>query len=278
MNDLAAVQAFLSAAMQTDARLSLAQVVAWLDPVYLVNDGDALSSMDDENDVPYALHVCRQCFPAVYGGAVQLLRQGSDEVAVRRYMCDGMNQGLLTKLDDLEQVRYGVPVEGMGLCLEDGEFCDIYPDLAAIVADFGLYAETDYTDYQTARHIASLLVESLSGLSSATLNHLAQLLTWLFALSGNTLVDMTMEDIWESGMEMPDWSPENIAFVNAMTREAQHIIDEATMGEKALHDDPALHTALRKNIQRVRRMLSRTKRSKSNHDRSVIHLDWPERP
>jgi len=144
MNDLAAVQAFLSTAMLADPRLSLAHVVAWLDPVYLVSDGDDLSYSDDENDVPYALHICRQCFSAVYGGAVQLLRQGSDDVAVRRYLCDGMNQGLLTKLDDLEQVRYGVPVEGMGLCLEDGEFLEGYPDLAAIVADFGLYAEASY--------------------------------------------------------------------------------------------------------------------------------------
>ncbi len=275
MNDLLAVQIFLSCTLLTDPRLALASVTAWLDPVYLMGDVEDTVDLDEADDVRVALQICRACFPQAYAEANQLLWQGADEFTLRRYVLDGINAGLVAPLDDLEQVRYGPPIEGMGLCLDDPEFRDAFPDLADVLADFGLDPEDGLADFQVAQQIARHLADSLEETAKPALMNIAHLLNWLFSMSGNTLVDMSMEDIWDSGMDMPDWTPDDVAFVNEMTREARQILDAATAGEKVLHADPTLRAAFRQNIDRVKQALHRqgTRRS---HDRLSLDLQWPD--
>jgi hypothetical protein len=282
MNELQAVQAFLSAAMQADNQLALANVVAWLDPMYLtgtIDDNLSYADYGEENDLPITLSVCRHCFPTVYAQAVQLIWQGTDEGSLGHMLCEGMNAKLVGKLDHIEQVKYGVPIEAMGLCVDDPEFYDAYPDLGAIVADFCLRSE-ERLDTELARRAARLLIDSLEASGSKTLAEVGQLLTWLFSLSGNTLVDMTADEIWESGMELPDWVPDDIAFVNAMTSEAIEIVQQASDGEKTLERDPELRTALRENIQLIYKTFEKESKRRKPHDGSLStrHLKWPERP
>ena len=283
MNELQAVQTFLSRAMLADTRLSLANVVAWLDPMYLAGDPEedlAYADYGEENDLRVTLNVCRRCFPGVYSGATQLIWQDTDDITLSRYLCQGINAALVTHLDHIEQVKYGPPVEGRGVCLEDIEFYEAYPDLVAIVADFGLTAGVKFPDVERARNVAGILIHSLKATGSETLQDIAHLLTWLFSLSGNTLVDMTMDEIWDSGLEMPDWTPDDVAFVNEMTLEAMSILADATDGQEALEADPELRAALHKNIQLVYEALKKQGRKRKPHDGRAVcqHLRWPDLP
>ncbi len=277
MNDLQAAQELLSTAMLTDPRLALANVVAWLDPVHLADEEEPAADVDEDDDVRLALQVCRTCFPPIYTEAVQLLWQGTDAFTLHRFLRDGLNAGLPAHLDDLEQVRYGPPIEGMGLCVDDPEFPEMYPDLVDLLADFGLDPETGLQAFPAAQQVARYLIDSLEATGRETLTNIARLLAWLFSMSGNTLVDMSMEDIWDSGMNMPDWTPEDVAFVNEMTLEARQILNAATAGEKALHGDPVLRAAFRTNINRVKHALRQQGRRRT-HDRHTLDLEWPDCP
>jgi hypothetical protein len=280
MNDLQAVQAYLGTAMLADTRLALANVVAWLDPLHLADDVEqdlVAVDYDDTDNLHIALAVCRRCFPHVYAEAMQLIWHGTDDLTLSRLVRDGINAGLVAKLGSLDDISYGPPIEGMGVCLDDGEFYEAFPDLAAIAADFGLNPDNAFSEVLAAHDVARRLVESLEATTSITLRHVAQLLTWLFSMSGNTLVDMSMDDIWESGMEMPDWSPEDIALVNEMTLEAIQILDEAALGQQALAADSELRTALQQNIQRITARLERSIERRNTNDHKPICLQWPER-
>ena len=97
-------------------------------------------------------------------------------------------------------------------------------------------------------------------------------------------MDWSQEAMWESGAEYPDWSPEDIAFVNDMTREAQAIMGAAEGGMALVEDNAAVRKALQHNIQIVNKYIQ--KREKK-HARTYLtddecgalahRLAWPER-
>jgi len=83
-------------------------------------------------------------------------------------------------------------------------------------------------------------------------------------------VDWSQEAMWESGAEYPDWSPEDIAFVNDMTREAQAIMGAAEGGMALVEDNAAVRKALQHNIQIVNKYIQ--KREKK-HARTYLTDD-----
>lgn len=131
------------------------------------------------------------------------------------------------------------------------------------------------------RKVDRVLVEDLEAKSGQTCMAVASLLSWLFSISGNTLVDCTQEEIWESGLEGPDWTPDEIAFVNAMTQEALDMIAQSEQGQKILETDEAFRAALKRNIRVVCKALNKPRKRKNPHDSNRAirkRLRWPERP
>src|SRR5262245_34720246 len=116
MNDLLAAQAILANAMMADTRLALANAVAWLDPSHIVTHQIGVRNEDlDEDEFTQALRLCRYLFPDVYAGAMQQIWQGTNERHLERTLIDGINAHLVMKLNSLEELVGGIPVEMYGI-------------------------------------------------------------------------------------------------------------------------------------------------------------------
>ncbi len=214
--DLQAAPLLLSALMSDDPRLQLVNAIAWLDPARLTereSDPRYIDfDYDAEDDLSVGLYICRECFPAVYAGAVQLQWQGVDERAIGRYLMQGINPQLTVPVQSLDELRYGPPVAFCGVSLPVQEPEDIdqlpYDQLLPVFALFGLSVDEDRSDdvEQAAYAAARVLVESLNARAESVYQDLANLLTWMFSMSGNTAVDYTAEAFWENGYETAEWS------------------------------------------------------------------------
>jgi hypothetical protein len=277
-NDLQAAQAYLSAAMLRDPVLALANVVAWLNPLHfhqsgLVDDDIHYGAGAEDEFLNEALSICRHCFPEVYTQASQLIWQGADYDTLDRQICAGINRHLVAPLQELEAINEGVPIDARGVYLEEADFYDSHPDLAEVLAEFGIDADTFDTEFSFAQSVAARLMRSLEKCKADTLSDLACLLGWLFCATGNTLVDYTNSDIWENGYEPVDWTLENVAFVNDMTLEAIGMVASAHDAVQTLKEDDELYQALRRNIKIVSEKLKQSGEEKAR----VGHLRWPDR-
>jgi len=235
------------------------------------------------------LHVCRACFPDLYAGANALLMQGWPERELARFICEGINAQLVTPIESLEALRYGPPLECYGvdptLLAEVDEPEHLIYRSQAIYALFGLAIDSDDMDgdWSGARLAVDILHHSLEQQSTSDYNDLDALLSWMFSASGNSLVDWSQEAMWESGADYPDWSPEDIAFVNDMTREAQAIMHAAESGLILLENDTTLRKALRRNIRAIYKHIERREKRNArtyltDDECGAIaqHLTWPE--
>jgi len=149
--------------------------------------------------------------------------------------------------------------------------------LVDILTDFGVTPDNAWDSITHLLDIAQLLHNSLEGQPGQTYLKLLATLSWLFAGSGNSLVDMSSDDFWESGMEYDDWTPQNIQFTNDMTEEALRILEDAYDGLTLLRQDTELRTAFRHNILVL---ASRTGDRRINHNdhNAQRPLQWPGRP
>ena len=291
--ELHAAPLLLSRLMQNSPTLALLQAVAWFDPTSLHDPiGEAYIDFDydAEDELTAGLHVCRACFPNLYAGANALLMQGWSERDLARFICEGINAQLVTPIESLEALRYGPPLECYGVDptllaeVDDPEHL-IYRS-RAVYGLFGFTIEADEMDgeWSTAQLVADILHHSLKAQSASDYHDLSALLLWMFSASGNSLVDWSQEAMWESGAEYPDWSLEDIAFVNDMTREAQVIMGAAECGMALMETDAAVRKALQRNSQIVNKYIQ--KREKK-HARTYLtddecgvlahRLAWPER-
>jgi len=279
--------------MQSSPTLALLQAVAWFDPTSLHDPtGEAYIDFDydAEDELTAGLHVCRACFPNLYASANALLMQGWPERDLARFMCEGINAQLVTPIESLEALRYGPPLECYGvdptLLAEVDEPEHLIYRSRAIYALFDLAIDSDEMDgeWSSAQLVADILHHSLKAQSASDYHDLNALLSWMFSASGNSLVDWSQDAMWESGAEYPDWSLEDIDFVNDMTREAQDIMRAAESGMTLVESDAAVRKALQHNIQIVNKYIQ--KREKK-HARTYLtddecgvlahRLAWPER-
>jgi len=155
----------------------------------------------------------------------------------------------------------------------------------AVYALFGLAINSDEMDgeWSTARLVADILHHSLKAQSASDYHDLSALLSWMFSASGNSLVDWSQEAMWESGAEYPDWSLEDIAFVNDMTREAEVIMGAAESGMALVESNPTLNKALQRNIRTIYKQIERREKK---HARTYLtddecgaltcRLAWPK--
>jgi hypothetical protein len=273
MNTLLGAHTLLGELMLSDTRLALAYTAAWLDPLLPFADDDteySASYGDEEDDLGMALRILRTVFPDIYAGAVQHLWRGAGNRTMEHYICEGVNRHLVTPLDCLDAMRYGVPIEplGLGVGTPEQDFFTAYPDLALLLADFGITPDSDGDDYQRGYTVAKEVIRDLEPHTDAAHRHLSHLVAWLWGCSGNTLVDYDTEALWEMGLEHPDWTEEDIAFINEVARESQDIVADARAAQHRLETDAAHRAAFRHNLEAL------TERITAHDDKSSGGLDW----
>jgi hypothetical protein len=267
--------------MATDTRLVLASAVVWLDPSHIVTHQDGIRDEDfDEDEITQTLYLCRHLFPDVYAHAMQQIWRGIDTPGLEGVLLDGINSHLVMKLTSLEEIIGGIPVETVGISFYEDNFFENYPHLADILMDFAIQPDCTDDDLHRASELARGLRISLEQQPSKTNLNISRLLSWMFGSSGNTCVDMTNEEFWESGMELLDWDAENVAFMNEMATEALSILDEAELGVHTLRHDTVLRQAFQTNIRKLGNcpMKRDPRKGNASYDRYLKRLKWPERP
>jgi hypothetical protein len=268
MNPLLQAQSCLVTALLADPVTALASAAAWLDPMGLSDmDSDRYYAGDEDNDLEYALSVCRVCFRDVYADVVQRLWRGEGYVALNRAICDGANRYLIAELNDVEEFKFGVPFEALGVDVDEyfGELAEMAPRLVPIAAWFGI---SDKGNADHAREVATRLIANLEPYGEDCPHaDLANLLRWLFGMSGNTLVDYTQDMLWDAGIETAPWTPDDIQHMNGVQEEANEMVASALRALELLEQDNVWAEALQHNIRLI------TGR-KAKRDRTT--LQWPQ--
>ncbi len=264
---LQTLQPLLTQALLQTPRLAIATLASWLDPIGLLNLDDE-DFDDDGSDLPIALLACRDCFPDVYARSLSALAQGVQPANLERQICREVSQHLVVGIEDIEQFKWGVPCEGLGIDLEgyDGlPLEEAYPRLRPVLDSLGFTSASGEAEYTRAGHIATHLVQSLESYPEAAPHQdFANLLRWSFGFSGNTLVDNSNEMLYESGLEPLDWTPDNVAFMNEVQAEAQQILDSAFCALERLEHDAEWQIAFQANCQQL---IERTS--------ARVSLNWP---
>lgn len=290
MNELQSLPAFLMQGLAGDPTLALALTAAWLDPAHFfpqeyTEDYIAYADYHDdpEGALMFALGVARRCFPEVYTGTVQRIREGDDSRDASDFYCAALNERYphidLSHVDDM---IYGVPCRWEGLEPCSQEFIEEHPDLVSVLAEFGavpgerrLYDSTTYVcieeaDYESAYRIAAPLIHSLIEQDAQPYADMAFLLMWLFSASGNSLIDHSYDSYYDAGFEPLEWEPDTLQLVDEAHRQAEIILEAALRGLQILQADDALQDAFQRNVRRLSRALERNE----NHV-NRIRLDWP---
>ncbi len=291
--ELHAAPLLLSVLMQDSPTLALLQAVAWFDPESLRSPtpaGYIDFDYDAEDEQTVALYICRSCFPDVYAGANALLMSGASEARLAQFICEGISTHLVTPVESLDELRTGPPLQCFGV--DPALLADVSDEdgllyrSQSIFALFGLEVEDHAMDgaWSVARLVADILHQSLKDRTATPYQDLDTLLTWMFSFSGNSLVDWSQEEMWESGAEYPDWTPDEIEFVNDMTQEALDLMQAVERGLTLLESDKAFAKALRHNTARV---FNYIKKRKQQYVRQYLtddecaalarRLAWPER-
>ena len=269
MNPLAELYQQLALSLTVDPLLLLASVVAAFDPFWADFDD---TDIDYETDpLTIALQVIRGAFPDIYAEAIERLRAGTPFAEMDRLLCQAISaKGI--PLDDLETIGWGIPLNAVGVDLEDPEFYAVHSDLLPILAPFGIdlpEGETYSVDvpecvYPTGRVIAASLHEQ----PDPALQQVGWLFGWLFSCTNSSLVDYTDEAL----AEIPplSWSPDDIAFAVELIEEADGIMGDVQAGIEILKSTPQLQSALERNVAILYQILKK----KGKLDEPTIRLEW----
>lgn len=270
MNALLQTYSLLNAVLQADTLLSLAQTVAWLDPITFADEDDVFSG-DEDGTLLHALHIIRDCFPDVYATAVEALRSGAEYAALDTLICGELTrQGI--PADNLETLGFGIPLPAYGINLSDPDTYTEHPDPLPVLDVFGIrpepnayHVEIPDCAYTAGRIIASDLVEH------PAYSPLGWLIGWVFGCTGNSSVDW--DDEMMSSTEPLAWEPDNVAFAQELIAEAEEIMEHVRDGLALLKSSPPLMESLADNVKRVYRAI---KRHKGNRGDPTVRLEWLE--
>lgn len=256
MNALAEMYEQLAVAFTGDPLLLMASAVAAFDPFWNAFDTE---DIDYDTDPLYiALQVTRGAFPDIYAEAVERLRAGASYADLDRLLCKAITaKGI--PLDDLDSIGWGIPLNAVGVDLEDPEFYAVHADLLPILAPFGIAipeGETYSVDvpecvYTAGRAIAA----SLTDHPDSVLRQVGWTFAWFFSCSGNSLCDLTNESLSE--LQPLSWSAEDVAFVTELIEEADGILRDVQAGIETLKASPDLMVALERNIAQLYRELKK---------------------
>lgn len=268
MNQLTEMYDQLSVALTGDPLLLLASAVATFDPYW--SEFDDGYNDDEDNPLHIALAVTRGAFPDIYAEAVERMRANAPYQELDRRICEAITtKGI--PMDNLETMSWGIPLVSFGVDLEDPEFYAVHSAALPALVPFGVdipESETYSIDvpeciYAAGRAVAASLHEQ----NDPTLKQVGWLCAWLFGCSGNSLCDLTIDDLYE--LQPLSWLPDDIAFAVEMIEEADGIMSDAMAGLKLLTASPDLLAVLKGNITHLYRVI---KQKGKLDDR--IRLDW----
>jgi hypothetical protein len=174
-------------------------------------------------------------------------------------------------MDDLKVMSWGVPLNAIGVDLEDPEFYAVHGAALPALVPFGvdipeskIYSvDVPNCVYAAGRTVAASLHEE----DDPALKQVGWLYAWLFGCSGNSLIDLTNEDLYE--IQPLSWSADDIAFAVEMIEEADGIMSDAIAGLNFLTVSPDLLAVLERNIAHLYRVI----KQKGKLDER-IRLDW----
>jgi hypothetical protein len=268
MNQLTEMYDQLAVALTGDPLLLLASAVATFDPYW--SEFDQGYNDDEDNPLHIALAVTRGAFPDIYAEAVERMRANAPYQQLDSLICKAITaKGI--PMDSLETMSWGIPLVSFGVDLEDPEFYAVHSAALPALIPFGVdipESETYSIDvpeclYAAGRAVAASLHEQ----HDPTLRQVGWLYARLFGCSGNSLCDLTIDELYE--LQPLSWSSDDIAFAVEMIEEADGIMSDAMAGLKHLTASPDLMAALERNIAHLYREF-RKKGKIDDH----IRLDW----
>lgn len=255
-NDLRGLPDFLAHHLHADPLFCLANTVVWLDPLW---------AADEEGDeFGIALLTLRRVFPALYAQAIEMLRDHQSVSTIETMICTELNRiGL--PVDELVYLAYGIPLPAYGVDLTELGFYEEHPDLLPLLALFGITPDTLIPEQ--AYPIGQTLGDVLCNHPDSRYQQVGWLLLWLFAWTGNSIMDLTYEFMAE--YEMLSWTAEEVTFAFDMIRQADELMGHVTTAQTLLLNQPALLNTLAQNIRRMEAALKKGQK----HD--TCRLEWP---
>ena len=278
----------LARGMAKDMTLGLAMAAAWLDPLRFSQTDFQEDLYGNEEDpetlLRFALNAARDCSPRLYAEMAQGLRGGWTFERFEDAFCASLRCLYPDiPLRNVYDMIYGVPLEFCGLNLTHPEFASQFPKFAAVLDRFfsvrplphhGYWPDDESeeipeSDLIEACSVARLITRSLVAQDRQPYADLALLLLYLFSITDNSLLDMSDEDYWDSGMEPLPWERDSLKMANEACLEARIVLDAADRALTILETEADIARALANNIAAVRAALER----KETH----VHLTWPHR-
>jgi hypothetical protein len=168
-------------------------------------------------------------------------------------------------LDTLEGLASGIPFTAFGLCLEEPTMYRDHPELIQLLSWFGvdIMVEADSIEipnevYQIGAALAAALVNQ----PDTCWQDVGLWLGWVFGATGNSLIDLTDEMLYE--IPALGWTPDDVAFACELIAEAHDILDRSERATLWLQGGPATIKTLKQAIQQTRSGLRQhVKRTKS---------------
>jgi len=267
--ELLAMQVVLANAAMQCPTLALANAAAWLDPLLFCDRDEWEDDFTEAGDLVWVTGLCREHFPDLYATALHTQRADLDSFG------DTLRTALLEKLplqvrnmnDDLEQLRGGPSIACFGFDLGNSDFYDGHDNFTRLAVLFGLRTEADIPHCEKALEVARMLNKSLLSSRRKRNIDLAYTIQWLFSMSGNTVLDFTYDDLYESGLEAPSW--DQLDLIKEIYQEVTDFQQRAHRTFKALRADKAFLEALKENIRRANDATSADK------PKSVT-FEWPK--
>jgi len=304
LSELQQAASGLARGMAQDTTLGLAMIAAWLDPLRFISQTDYLEDLygneeDPETLMRFALNVARDCSPRLYAEMVQGLRDGWTFEQFEEAFCASLKRLYPhIPLHGVYDMIYGVPVEFCGLEPTDPEFASQFPKFAAVLDRFfcvrplpqrGSWPMDEREEIPEsalieACNVARPVIRSLVAEDRQPYADLALLLLYLFSITDNSLLDMSDEVYWDSGLEPLPWEHDSLEMANEACQQARIVLDAADRALSVLESEQDIARALTNNIAAVRAVLARRQDSEvagtsSGLERKEthVHLNWPAR-
>jgi hypothetical protein len=286
IEELQLTTAGLARGIAQDTTLGLALAAVWLDPL-MFSQASILDDLygneeDPESLMRFALNVARDCSSRLYVEMAHGLRQGWTFDQMGRAFCASLKHLYPhIPLNSLYAMSYGIPLEFCGLQQTEPEFATNHPGLAGVLERFfdvhpvlrECYRPEDETyaieeeQFYSVCQIARPIINSLIAEDRQPYADIALMAMYLFSMTGNSLLDISDEDYWDSGFEPMMWEPEHLETANVACQQAHIVLDAVDRALMVLDTQPDIAKALLENIAAVR--LERKK--------THVALSWPAR-
>lgn len=273
MNSLIQTYTLLTDRLLADSQCRLAYTVTLLDPLWQEDEDDWQVPHDEDGSLALALRVTRTAFPEVYVQAVNAVRRGASYAELDRLICHEITQRGIP-LESLELIGFGVPMPAYGVVLDDPEFYAAQPDVLPVLACFGISPEPNryQVDVPDAAYTAGRwIAEALQDHPDERYRQVAWLMQWLFSCSGNSSVDLSLDDLYS--LQPLSWEADEVAFARDIIGEADEIMSASLAGLDLINGQPDLLAALEGNIQRIYKAIDR---QQGKRDDPKVRLKWPD--